>query len=58
MRRPKNWWRTSASAISVPTIVEIAVARKASLRLVSSASVSSSRLKAWAQCSNVNPTQV
>ena len=34
-RRPKNWWRTSASAIIVPTMVEITVASTASLRLVS-----------------------
>ena len=31
-RRPKNWWRTRASAISVPIAVEITVASTASLR--------------------------
>ena len=58
MRRPKNWWRTSASAIIVPTMVEITVASTASLRLVRSASLSSGRLKACAQWSRVKPTQV
>ena len=31
-RRPKNWWRTRASAIMVPITVEISVASSASLR--------------------------
>ena len=30
-RRPKNWWRTRASAIIVPITVEITVASSASL---------------------------
>ncbi len=48
-RRPWNWWRTSASAISVPIAVEISVASSASFRLVKRASLSSGIPKALLQ---------
>ena len=49
-RRPKKLWRTSASAIIVPRIVEITVASTASFSEVSRASLSSGMPKAFSQC--------
>ena len=56
--RPRNSWRTSASAIIVPRIVAITVDSAASSRLVTSASVSSGIANASLQCSSVKPSQV
>ena len=47
--RPRNWWRTSASAIIVPRIVAIIVVSAASSRLVSIASLRSGMSKALDQ---------
>jgi hypothetical protein len=54
-RRPKNLWRTSASAISVPITVAISVVRAASSSETISASFSSASAKAFCQYSSVKP---
>ncbi len=54
-RRPKNLWRTSASAISVPITVAIRVVSAASLSERIIASFSSVMAKAFSQYSSVKP---
>jgi hypothetical protein len=55
---PRNRWRTSATATSVPSTTAHAVDTAATRRLVSRASVSCGYRNGSAQFSNVNPFHV